>query len=283
MQVRPFRAIAVIIITLAAPASIASAADTPPVYEPGQPTHPTELVNPSAENRRLVQDAIEEVTAECMNEAGFDYLPRPDDTVEIVFNPRPADDQLRHYGYQVPAPPDNQAAWDTFNAQGEDPDWQRALAGGPTSELGGCNRTAFLAVYGPDLSTVPPDNNTFVALVAEFTTSELTDPAYTALTADWAACMTAKGHTATDPDTFITQFFTEQRLNNQTGPPGDEIAAALDDYACRDDINWIDRRYGRAQQLTAEFAATNRTLIESMTTWYRKVEQRAHTVLTTNE
>lgn len=252
-----------------------------PVYVAGVAWDPTQLVNPSPETSMAIAAATEVVTGTCMERQGFSYVPRPVDVVDEPFDPRPSDDDLRDHGY-VPRPvPEESGAWDDFMSQTEDPAWQEALVGGPTTNVGGCNAEALGALYGPDLIAVPPRNDEFLATLDDYFVAidgKETDPAISEVFADWAACMSARSYDAEDPGTLIDDYLDADRLNG--APPTEaEIVTALDDYSCRDAVNYTNRYWGRLQQLTSDFERTHQELVDSMRTWRAQVDQRARAIL----
>ncbi|CAN5485252.1 hypothetical protein BH24ACT5_BH24ACT5_02880 [soil metagenome] len=78
---------------------------------------------------------------------------------------------------------------------------------------------------------------------------------------------------------LVLRFYEDSDRLNGAPPTEAEVTSALDDYACRDTVDDMNRYWGRLQQLTSDFERTHQDLITSMRTWWAQVDQRTRAIL----
>jgi hypothetical protein len=239
-------------------------------------------------------DRAERLTAECMAERGFDYVPVSlEDLASGPFDEAyalPAEDFAAEYGYGVTTlfPPDEQAAPDPnqeiqagLSAELREA-YRRALWGDAVAEGDGsdpgCQMLANQQVYDADPRAdagQPQFTELFEALDALWVRIE-NDPRLHGTDQDWVACMAQAGYPGfTRPHDARQTVFDGMAALRASGDPDPADVAALRDYEltlapvdlrCRE-VHIDGPRREVAYELEAEFVAEHRAELEAYRDW----------------
>ncbi|GIG87989.1 hypothetical protein [Plantactinospora endophytica] len=205
------------------------------------------------EEERVIHDALENRTVECMRERGFDYQPvgggsadvEPDNPYALLDTRTAA---THGYGI-VPAEIQQRQRPAATDTPQTDPTYDRALVGSqddlvtlslPGGEqvsvaVGGCVTVARTKVFAADWDTL---YYTFQSLSNQAIERTGKDPAVNAAVASWSACVAESGYRAATPGELREQLAQRARQATDDAAVREvaraELAAAGADAACQE-------------------------------------------------
>lgn len=257
--------------------------------------------------------ARQELIAQCMAQAGFDYILDLSSTQLVTFGGeglewRPEDrDWVEAWGYGLTRSP-----WDEHQADFQEhvalpnPNWEMvqgwpeakqdafwyALSGAPIDEStlpldddgnpiwpdgaweqGGCEGWVQNELGSHWGSGVNPEelraSDEFASLFAAIDNIWLdmqNSPEIQVVNREWSQCMAGKGHPGlTERDDAFTLAIT---LINQSHGLEDrwaiEVAIALDDFDCREEVNWVQRQRDVRIALERQFIDDNHAALRAL-------------------
>ncbi|WP_203862064.1 hypothetical protein [Plantactinospora mayteni] len=207
----------------------------------------------TAEEDRVLQDALEDRTAACMRERGFDYQPvrggsaepEPDNPYALLDTRTAA---THGYGI-VPAAVRHRQRPVATGTPRPDPAYDRALVGSQNAQVtlslpggeqvavasDGCVAAARTAVFGADWDAL---YYTFQSLSNRAIERTGQDPAVSAAVVSWSACVAESGYQAATPAELREQFAQRARQATDDAAMREvaraELAGAGADATCQE-------------------------------------------------
>lgn len=231
----------------------------------------------------------ENLTAQCMADLGFDYLPAIPDLDSVVFSDGPVGgtrEYVEAYGYGLWSRPLDEGG---FELSVDDPNGARVDA------MSEAERAAYeLALYGQRAqpgadsvssvdhgceaaSTVPVDDDTrYIVSVREDATQYLTDmhddPAFSEVNAEWASCMADAGFVEESPlgaREGANAEYGAARIDGEMPSPNparieEEIRLATADLDCQEATGWPATYAAIAHRLEQEYVDDHQADLDAL-------------------
>lgn len=274
-----------------------TATESPSAYQPG----PLEQFLGFGAFPESVEEVIaettwrENLTAQCMAELGFEYLPVVPAPSGITFTEGPVRgtrEFVELHGYGIwDSPRDEGGAIET---EVRDPNWERresmseaereawdVALHGPVTERGEDGSVSYAGGGCSEAATVPSsaDQEYLTGVRQEaidYLTTLAEDPRFDEVDADWASCMADAGFDDHSPLAAQQRFWDEflAETADGVGPERDLVAeraagertVALADLECQEATDWVSRHRAIEVELQQEYVDAHRADLEALLT-----------------